>query len=164
MSRRVTKKTIGIMFTLLAVIASLICCVVWYQKNTTPPKLKQAAAKASFPIYSPNTLPEGYALDDLSVSLSSQALVMALKKSGGGTVSITQTPVPQNFDYESFYKSQITGEQEAPSIYGRGKVGLIDDDMSGSLVTDSTWIIIKSTAEMSAQDMKNIVSGLKPIN
>lgn len=86
---------------------------------------------------------------------------MTASKSSDKTIILTQQPVPAQFDFESFYDKQFDGAQDVSSIYGRGKAGILNGTMSGSLVTDSTWIIITGPEDLPANDMKLIIERLK---
>lgn len=81
----------------------------------------------------------------------------------GHNIIFTQQPVPKEFDFETFYTKQFVGSRDISSIYGRGKTGILDTVTTGSLVTDSTWIIVKGTENLPANDMETIIKGLKPV-
>lgn len=129
----------------------------------TPSIVSQAAEKSMFPLYSPTFLPQGYALNNNSSSLTSQAYLVTAENQDGKTLIFTQMPVPAEYDFESFYKSRLTGAQDAYSVYGRGKVGILDGSLTGSLVTDSTWVLVKGPEEISANDMIQIILSLEPL-
>lgn len=135
------------------------------QRNTTtkPTVMQQAADRATFPLYTPSSLPEGYTLDQASLSLTKEALLVTARNQNGERIIFTEQPVPTEFDFESFYKKQFVGAQDVTSIYGRGQAGILDSTMSGSLVTDSTWVIIKGPPNLPLKDMETVVGGLKPV-
>lgn len=134
---------------------------LWHMKSSP---LQKIANVSTFPIYAPTELPGGYAIDESSISLTGQALLFtATSQDGSQTLIFTQTPVPAEYDFESFYKTSFVGAQDAPSLYGRGNIGILDGVMSGSLVTDSTWVIIKGPKDLPANAMTEIVQALKPV-
>ena len=152
----------------LAVAATLVLLIggwlLWQncQKEASP--LNQAVNNSTFPIYTPTELPAGYAIDESSISLTSQALLFTAKsQDGSNTIIFTQTPVPAEYDFESFYKTRFVGAQDVSSLYGRGKIGIMDGMMAGSLATDSTWILVKGPENLPANEMKSIIEKLKPL-
>lgn len=156
---------------LLLVIASIFvlltafmaAMLIWTRHDDFSSSIRQAANQAAFPIYSPTQLPEGFTIDEGSVSLTTEVLLFTAKNTQGDTLIFTENPVPKDFDFESFYNKQFVGAQNISSIYGRGQAGILDNVMSGSLVTDSTWIIIKGPENLPAKDMEMIIKGLKPL-
>lgn len=146
-------------FIIFAVAAGAL---LLFRQLNEPSPLESAANHATFPIFDIKTLPEGYEIDEASISLTSQALLIVAKNNKDKTIIITQTPVPKKFDYDSFYDDRFIGIQDAQSIYGRGKMELLDNAMTGSLVTDSTWIIIKAPEGFPAKDMLQIIASIKP--
>lgn len=145
------------------VTALLLGYFLWYAPNHTPPVLHDAASKAAFPLYEPSALPDGYVIDPDSVSLTSDALLFSASNNKGEKLIFTETPVSQEFDFESFYKQQYVGMQDVQSIYGRGTTGVINTVMSGSLVTTSTWVLITGSKDMPASSMVTVIKNLKPV-
>lgn len=156
------KVTLWLSFGIL-VLALIAAGLLWARSGQSPGALTRAATRASFPLYEPAQLPKDYKLEEPSLSLTSQALLFTARDSKDNVLIFTQTPVPSDFDFESFYKTRFVGIQDAQSIFGRGKVGILDGSLTGSLVTDSTWVLIKGPEEMSANNMIQIISSLKPI-
>lgn len=149
---------------LFAVIIALISIVflLWVQNNNPSP-LSKLSEQSTFPIYQPGSLPSGYTIDESSISLTSQALLFTAKsKEGDQTLIFTETPVPAEYDFESFYKTRFIGAQDVSSLYGRGKVGIMDNMMAGSLATDSTWILVKGPENLPASEMVFVIERLKP--
>lgn len=145
------------------VLALVGAGILWARSNQNPTALTLAATRASFPLYEPTKLPQDYSLDESSLSLTSQAFLVTARDGKDNVLIITQTPVPSDFDFESFYKTRFVGMQDAQSIYGRGKVGILDGSITGSLVTDSTWVLVKGPEEISANDMIQIILSLEPL-
>lgn len=162
---RVTRKT----WVVLAVAgvglvtALLLGYFLWYALSQTPSAIREAATRATFPLYEPTQLPNGYSIDAASVSLTSEALLFTASNKTGEKLVFTQTPVSQGFDFESFYKEQYVGMQDVQSIYGRGTTGVISNAMSGSLVTTSTWVLVTGTKDMAANTMASVIQNLKPV-
>lgn len=145
------------------VILTTVGIVAWHKMSGGSSVLREQSQLSTFPLYEPTYLPEGYSLDESSISLTSQAMLMTAQNTKGDVIIFTENPTPKGYDYDSFYESRYSGIQDAPSIYGRGKAGIIDGAMSGSLVTDSTWILIKGSENLPAKDMKQIINSLKPL-
>lgn len=160
------KKFILIVLAVAATLGLLIGgWLLWQncQKEASP--FNQAVKNSTFPIYTPTKLPEGYMIDQTSISLTSQALLFTAKsQDGASTLIFTETPVPAEYDFESFYKTRFVGAQDVTSLYGRGKIGIMDGMMSGSLATDSTWILVKGPENLPANEMKSIIEKLKPVD
>lgn len=164
MVHRIVKEKWVIGTVVLAITALTGSAVfAWYTLTQKPSLLQSAAEQATFPLYDPTKLPRGYALDQDSLSMTRQAMLLAARDANGHAIIITEQPIPKEFDFEAFYNKQLVGAQDITSIYGRGKAGIFDGEMSGSLVTDSTWIIIKGPKDTPAIDMKLIIEGLKPV-
>lgn len=145
------------------VTALLLGYFLWYAPNHTPSVLHDAASKAAFPLYEPSALPDGYVIDPESISLTSEALLFSASNNKGEKLIFTETPVSQEFDFESFYKEQYVGMQDVQSVYGRGTIGVIDNAMSGSLVATSTWVLVTGTKDMASSTMADVIRNLKPI-
>lgn len=145
------------------VLCVVVIAALWWRFSEAPTVFETIAKEATFPIYEPVWLPAGYHVDESSVSLTAQALLFTASNYQAEKIIVTQTPVPKSYDFESFYEAQMSGVQDAQSIYGRGKVGLLDEVVTGSLVTDSTWLLLKSHSSFSADDMKKIISSMRPV-
>lgn len=115
------------------------------------------------PVYYPEGLPEGYALDAGSMSFDEATGVTTyVIKKGSDIVSISVQPKPQNLNLKTFHKEVMSNPQEARTGEGSITTGVINGIQTASLITDKSWVIVSSKNKVPAKDITAIAKAMKP--
>jgi hypothetical protein len=110
----------------------------------TPAAVVKAAHQVSFPVYYPGQLPSGYVLDESAVSSTSEAVVFSVKNTiTGNQLVVSEQAKPPQFDFDDFYRSQMSKVDHIATSVGDGATGSAGEWYMGSVVTNRSWIIIK---------------------
>ena len=159
-SRR-KKRLVSLVFagSLLVVLAA--GAVLWGRHNTAsllPPSVRQVA---NYPLYRPGWLPAGARLDPASVDATPQVVTFAFLYGGNKKLIFTEQPKPDGFDFDAFYSDQLTGKQTFATAAGQATTGLFEGSAFASLVTDSTWIIMRAPTSTQETLFDHIVRSLR---
>ena len=154
-------------FRVKLVAAALVVIVVlgvgFVLQPKTPGSITKAAAGVNFPLYYPAHLPEGYALEQSSVSGTPDVVIFsAFNRATGNRLVVSEQARPTGFDFENFYHEQTSAYKHFAAPVGDGVTGTAGDSYLGSIVTDHTWIIIKGSSTAGEQ-VKDFALKLKAL-
>lgn len=158
-------------------IAALTCClvvigaivigiVIWFSKSRTiwPDKtLAIAAQSASYPVYYPATLPNGFSYKAGSATYSANVFIYILSFNGTNKLFISAVPKPANVQFNDFYNRILSNKVDVLSTQGKAVIGNADGQTIGSLVTNKSWVTLNTKSSIDSTTLKNILSSLKPL-
>lgn len=159
MKRAYGKETVlGVSLVILAAI--LLFTWVWaktVQADVIPGRVRSAV---NFPLYQPANLPRDYTVDSGSFRLNSSVVTFSVQNLDKNLV-FTEQAKPMDFDFESFYADQFADARTVSTGAGRAFVNDFGDGELASIVTDRTWILVRSPAGISASDFDTILQGIR---
>jgi hypothetical protein len=137
-----------------------------YELKYTPHvKIPKAVTQsASFPIYTPKKLPEGFSLDQNSFQYISGegVLVFQATDKAGDKLVFSEQPKPANFNFDDFNNKQLISPKPLPNTPYATTVGKTLDKQTTliSILTDKTWIIATTQTELNNQQLLDISASL----
>lgn len=153
-------RNLVILATVLAAGAGAVTYA--YPKYISPnPFPAQIRQNAEISLLYPTKLPAGYQADKASFSLENNILIYSIAD-GGKKMVVTLQKTPTNFDFDSFYKQQLTGTQQFQTQYGQATIGKNNGHYLGSLPAGDTWLLISTNSpSVSMDDMSTVLQNLK---
>jgi hypothetical protein len=110
----------------------------------------------------PARLPAGYTVNKQNMSLSNGILIYDATDENNHRLVFTIQPAPANFDFNAFYKQQLTNDQQYPTDFGTAVVGKNSNRSLGSLVDDDTWLLLSTnSSDVTFNDMSLVLTHLK---
>lgn len=149
---------------LLAFGIGILAAQFFGQPGVTIPKA--IAQKVDFPTYLPHKLPGNFQIVTTSFTFQENTLFFNAKDSTGATITFSEQKRKSNFDFTSFYNSQVKDAKNLsnttfPSVVGTAKTG---QARLLSVVTDETWVFVSTPAPLSQEDMEIIANALRRAN
>lgn len=109
-------------------------------------------SQASFTLYYPNSLPSGWSIDKSSFYADPSDQVVGYRLRGpDGNLNISIQPVPKSFNFNDFYSKRLTGTVQFLTLLGQGAVGTSENQLVGSLVTTSSWVLVAPSSKSITQ-------------
>jgi hypothetical protein len=158
-SRRLLKTLV-----LLIILAGLGGGGFWgYQKlRVQNPFPEDARSQTKLDLLYPTKLPVGYTVNKQNISLSNGILIYDATNKSGNRLVFTIQATPSNFNFDSFYKQQLTNRQQYNTNFGSATVGKNSNRVLGSLVDDSTWLLLSTnSSDVTFNDMSLVLTHLK---
>jgi hypothetical protein len=125
--------------------------------NPIPKDIRQ---HTSFPLYYPAKLPNGWRVDEHSFQATGDVVTYIIKGSSGNlNVSIQRRP--ETFDFTTFYDRSLSSTFQFATPIGQAAIGKANGRFIGSLVGDTSWVIISpSNQNVPQADIQSILSHL----
>lgn len=161
--RRPKKRRLLKFFIFFLVLAALAGGgFVAYQKyHTKNPFSADIQQNASIDLLYPAKLPAGYTVDPASILQTNGILTYNAKK-GTQKLVFTLQKTPTAFDFNTFYKQQIANNHSYSTQFGTAVIGQNSNRSLGSLVDDSTWLLLTTnSSRVSQDDMSLVLTHLK---
>lgn len=143
-----SKKRLIIPFLLITALLMSGAIYLIYIRQTAEPAPTFPVSiieKATFPLYYPTGLPEGFTVDESSIDMSDKALIFTISYGDGSKLIISEQPRPVSLDIEKFHIERFVEPQTYFINDNRIVVGKLLSTITASIPKDTTWIIIKST-------------------
>jgi hypothetical protein len=147
---------LGIILVLLIAISRID------SSSVTIPDAITEKTKSS--IYLPKELPGNYAIDESSFSLVEEGtvLIFEAKDGAGAKLIFSEQPRSESFDFEEFYKKQLSDAKTLndvpfPSVWGKS----MDGRLTLSIVTPETWILMVTPAPLDGDDMSRVAASIQ---
>jgi hypothetical protein len=130
-----------------------------------PKEITKQNEEKKLTTYVPGWLPGTYKIDKDSFSRQEgQVFVFSATDENRNRLFFSQQPISKTYDFEKFYKTQVKDPiklDNVPfeSVYAKdlfGKVRIL------SIVTDTTWIMMTTTAPLDQVMAQKIVQEIKP--
>lgn len=155
--------------TIVAVVAFILLTGLatsgWLLMQTEDPTPPSVKASVSLPLYYPEKLPPGFALNEKSYSVNGEVVSFNASKSNGDKILFTVQPRPPTFDYQTFYQKGLSGTEQFTTPIGQAAIGKAQNKLIGNLVTDVSWVLIgTNSSDISASDLRLVLNGLKRSN
>jgi len=144
---------------LLAVTLVAIGGFIWfyYQGKSDSPFSKELVTSVDFILYYPAAgLPDGYYLDRDSIRYEQGLVLYQVKHETKGTVSVTQQSKPANYDF-----STLSDDNKFIVEAGEAIVGVGDGFSSGSIINDTSWILLRTSETVPTSDLETIMKSLR---
>ena len=161
-----SKRWLAVAGLLLAAV--LIGLAVWRltAAGPVPDDIQSAGGSGA---YQPDTskLPAGYTFDNSSIHQADDGVtILTIKGNSGNSVSISQQAQPGKEVIDNFTKTYIPLHTALGTGLGEAQIGA--SGQSSSLQTivslpvkDGPWLIITAPADVSQDDLKQIIESLK---
>lgn len=160
------KKSVVVLVLILAV-AGLILGVHKITGGNTSLVPKNIQKSVNFSIYYPDTkkIPAGYNLDIQSFRLAQPGVVLfAVTYAGGKSIIFSEQQQPSNNDMDKFISSYIPVNTTQQLALGQAKIGAYGSVPNvrtvASLPIHGTWLIVTAPADVSQDDLVNILQAL----
>lgn len=129
-------------------------------RNSPIPASVQSAV--SLPLYYPAKLPEGFGLDVNSYSVSGEIVSFHAVNKQNHKLIFNIQPRPPTFDFPAFYQKGLSGTEQFTTPVGQAAIGKAQTKLIGSLVTETSWIIISSDSdEINSDDLRLTLNNLR---
>jgi hypothetical protein len=119
---------------------------------------------ANFPLYIPEELPKGYALDSNSYSSTREVVSYTITYNKDSKLLVSLQPIPANFDFDTFYEKSMKDASSVSTSVGNAKIGRMNGIETISLLTKKTWVLITAPDGAADRDMSSIVKTLRYVS
>lgn len=158
---RLWPKAIVFIVILAALASAGVYAYPRYIKSSPFPAAIRDDVDGSVRLLYPTKLPEGYQIDKTSFNYANGILIYAATNNDKRIV-FTLQKTPDNFDFTSFYKQQLSGTQQYQTTYGQATVGKNDKRYLGSLPAGDTWLILSTNStKVNINDLAVALQNLK---
>jgi hypothetical protein len=132
-----------LMVTVLAVVIIIVVVITLIVSKTPPDPLPESVkSKANFTLYYPTSIPAGFHFDEAAYDPSTHVVTYDYTTSEGDKLYFSLQPKPGNFDFNNFYKKQLSGTIQTSTPLGIANIGVLQKETVSSIVANKTWIII----------------------
>jgi hypothetical protein len=153
---------------ILGILAAIIVAAVfgWKTFATQVPIMKlpqEVSSKLLFTPYLPNELPEGFAMNEASITTNEGALFFSLD-SDSARLTFSEQVIPKNYGLDTFYDTAISEPSRLPVHGGTAVYGKSFDQKNTIIsytTTDNTWVIVASTKFMSEDAATKLINSLR---
>jgi hypothetical protein len=154
----------------LAVIAALaVTLIVWgllaltHRQTWPAASLVSAAHSASYPIYYPTKLPNGFSPRIDTPKVSDDVFIYTLTYDGNKKLFVSAIPKPTRVQFDDFYNRILSNKTNVLNPAGTAVVGTANDQPVGSLVTTQTWVTMNAPGGIDTQRLQALVTSLKEL-
>jgi hypothetical protein len=159
-SRRRTKLAVLCAVVALLIVAGFITSRM--SRAASAPLIPAATAEQVLhPIYVPDTLPEGYSLDESSLQTDEGVLMFYLVNQAGQRIVFSQQAEPKEFDFNTFHKKSLKHPRSLTGMPYPTVIGTSEGDTAlMSIRADKTWVIVTAKPNQPAA-LEQIARSLK---
>jgi hypothetical protein len=148
-------------YAVLAAAIVVIAVIVWVAfaqraRSEVPAELKSAKTSSSYPLYYPQSFPEGLSLVDKSLSATSSAVMFSVKDASGNTMIVTEQPRPALTE-----EVKKTKQFSAPA--GSAFLAQVNNRTIGFIHADKTLIIVSPTGNVADDQLVKLLSSLQKL-
>jgi hypothetical protein len=124
---------------------------------------KNIRSQVNFSLYYPKTLPQNWILDKSSFYTDASSQVVGyLLRGPHGNLNITIQPVPKTFNFTDFYTKRLSNTVQFLTPQGQGAIGKASNQLVGSLVTPSSWVLASpSSSGVTQADIQTALNNLQ---
>lgn len=127
------------------------------------PTLVTAAQSATYPIYYPSQLPQGFSTKVGKISNSNGVFIYVLQYDGNKQLFVSAVPKPAGVQFDDFYNRVLSNKQSVLNPLGTAVIGNANNQPMGSLVTDKTWVTMNTPNGIDTTRLQALVSSLKQL-
>lgn len=156
---KISKKLIIILFLIILLAAGFI---FWQTRETSTPVPANFQVKTEFTMYYPKTLPDDFEYDEIAQDDETRVVTYSIA-SGDRKLYFSLQSKPDDFDLEAFNSEKITGGRTFETKIGPLTTGVFENQTVGSIIADSTWILITAGPGTSLDDIENVGKSMKQL-
>ncbi len=155
----------GVLKLIVVVIVIGAGVLVWQHFSNPPiPIPKGVVDSASFPLYYPSKLPEGYILNTNSFDNTGQIITFSVRYLNKANILFAEQAIPRNIDLNDLQNKQMMNVKAIDTKFGRAYFGILNNNTAISLVTDKSWVFISSGLKITDDDASTIVNNLDQVS
>lgn len=156
-SKQPQKRRVGwLSIAVVGIVAAIIGGGLWSLSQNNSSRIPQKFLSLPFQLYEPDELPAGMSIDGGSFSATSQALTYSIRDAVGQQLVVTEQPKPSLKEIEEFYSGQLSESSTFTTQIGQGTIGSFEGSGLVGILTDETWILIRSVSNMDTDQLKQI--------
>ena len=153
---------LGVAAVICAAIAATAILVVSLHKSQHDPLPANIKQEASFPLYYPTKVPNGFHFDQAAYDSSTKVITYDYSTVNGNKIFFSLQPKPAHFNFDDFNNKQITGASQVTTPLGTATVGVLQKQTVSSIVTKDTWILIGAGTHVNLQQIEQVSQNLTP--
>lgn len=164
-SKKPQKKRLrmGAILVVIIIIAFIASGIFWLTSQKATSRIPQRfSAILAFQLYEPRWLPDGMDIDQQSFDATSQAFTFSISDKSGKRLVVTEQPKPSQNEIDEFYSGQLSGVSTFNTTVGQGTVGSFEGSELAGIVTEQTWILIRSATSGDREQLKQITTHFQP--
>jgi hypothetical protein len=133
---------------------------IYRQRNLIPENIR---ISVKGPIHYPSETPNGFTLDRNSFKSERSIVFYNLKSDDGQIVSISQQPLPSDFNFKSFAEKDLQGAI-FNTKHGQAVVGESGQMKVGALLSGTSLVVVNGTsADLTEQELRTLIRALEKI-
>ena len=156
---KLSKKLIIIPPLLLAIIGG---AVYWQTREESTPVPASFQVSTNFTMYYPASLPEGFEYDEIAHDKETGVVTYSIA-SGDRKLYFSLQSKPDGFDLDGFNNEKITGGRNFDTKIGQLTTGVFENQTVGSIIANSTWVMITAGPGTSLDDIENVGKSMKQL-
>jgi hypothetical protein len=130
--------------------------------GSNSPLSETIKSHASFPLYYPKDLPQGYVLHQQAYDTENSVVSFDLINQGR-EIYFSEQALPRRFDFASFHNNQMTGTSKLNTPVGPAYIGIINKQDVASVETPKTWVLITAGNGVGLVELQAISQSLQQI-
>lgn len=151
------KRWFGVVAGATALVISYVMLMQYAYTGRIPRDVEQ---RVDYPLYYPERLPEGLAVDEKSYDVTNGVVVYSISGQGK-QVSVTEQRKPKNISQEGFYEYSMSNRRNIETPNGLAAIGTVEAVLTSSLVTGQTWVFLRASEGVEAPQLEEITRGLR---
>lgn len=116
---------------------------------------------ATFALYYPRVLPEGWQVNASSMSASAELVTFSVTDRTGTRLVVTQQMTPPIEQLDAFYKEQILEPATVTTAIGRAVIGSFEGGSIGAVTAGNTWIVVRALGGVQEEAFRQLVQGFR---
>jgi hypothetical protein len=168
------KKKRGLLLAVIGLVV-ILCAVLicgWFFLIRTKPQaniseltndLQMYKDSQQFPLYTPSELPDSLIYHKGSVSSTNGVVIFYLFTSKREKVFVSQQQKPDKVAINDFNTRFIENKVSAVSSEGKAVIGSHDKQLIGSLITDKSWVLINTQADIPHSILESLLENMHPL-
>lgn len=162
-SKKPQKRRMLVVGIVIAMSAVIVGCSLWFLSRGDSSRLPEKFFSLPFQLYEPDWLPPGMSIDSDSFGASSQALTFSIRDATGQQLVVTEQPKPSQKEIEEFYAGQLLESSTFTTPAGQGTIGSFEGSALTGILTNETWILIRSVSNVDASQLKQIAMHFRSV-
>jgi hypothetical protein len=127
-------------------------------KDMVKSELLRHKVAYGFAVLYPRSLPDNYTVTLVSASKDDGVILLSVKTDSGKMISVSQQKKPREFDFTS-----LKGTTEQLTEQGQLKIAVDDNTTTASLVTDTSWVLLRTQDRIDTQVVEDLARSLEPL-
>jgi hypothetical protein len=141
----------------LAAILTLGFSLLQHKKSDPVPN--NVKKSSTLPVYYPANLPVGYSIKSSTFSSSVAVITYFAEDNKNNRIIFSIQKPLSTEEQKDFDKRVLEDRVEVLSNVGKAAIGKVNGHITGSLVTDKSWILVTTSSnQISKSDMANLLA------